>query len=81
MKSYAEENDLLKQPQRMLLSSFRLTYGTLLTPLFNLISILVYSVQKIVDLYIVHRVKCSTVSLSLVLMLGEPKTIFECLVW
>ena len=35
MKTYAEENDLLKQPQRMLISSFKLTSGTMITPLFN----------------------------------------------
>ena len=35
MKTYAEENDLLKQSQRMLISSFKLTNGTLITPLFN----------------------------------------------
>ena len=35
MESYAKKNDLLKQPQRMLISSFKLTYGTLITPLFN----------------------------------------------
>ena len=35
MKTYAEENDLLKQPQRMLISSFKLNNGTLITPLFN----------------------------------------------
>ena len=35
MKTYAEENDLLKQPQRMLISSFKLTNETLITPLFN----------------------------------------------
>ena len=35
MKTYAVENDLLKQPQRMLISSFKLTNGTLITPLFN----------------------------------------------
>ena len=34
MKTYAEENDLLKQSQRMLISSFKLTNGTLITPLF-----------------------------------------------
>ena len=31
MKTYAEENDLLKQPQRKLISSFKLTNGTLIT--------------------------------------------------
>ena len=35
MKTYAEENDLLKQPQKMLISSFKLTNGTIITPLFN----------------------------------------------
>ena len=35
MKTYAEENNLLKQPQRMLISSFKLTNGTLITPLFK----------------------------------------------
>ena len=35
MKTYAEKNDLLKQTQRMLISSFKLTNGTLMTPLFN----------------------------------------------
>ena len=34
MLTYAEENDLLKQRQRMLISSFMLTNGTLITPLF-----------------------------------------------
>ena len=35
MKTYAKENDLIKQPQRMLISSFKLTNGTLITPLSN----------------------------------------------
>ena len=35
MKTYAEEKDLLKQPQRMLISSFKLTNGTLIIPLFD----------------------------------------------
>ena len=35
MKTYAGEIDLLKQPQRVLISSFKLTNGTLITPLFN----------------------------------------------
>ena len=35
MKTYAEENDLLKQPQKMLISSFKLTNGTFITPLFK----------------------------------------------
>ena len=35
MKTHAEENDLLKQPQRMLISSFKFSNGTIMTPLFN----------------------------------------------
>ena len=35
LKTYAEENDLLKQPQRKMISSFKLTNGTLITPLLN----------------------------------------------
>ena len=35
MKTYAQENDLLKQPQRILISSFKMTNETLITPLFN----------------------------------------------
>ena len=32
---YANENDLLKHPQRMLTSSFKLKGGSIITPLFN----------------------------------------------
>ena len=35
LKTSAEENDLLKQPQRMLISSFKLTNGTLITLILN----------------------------------------------
>ena len=35
LKTYAEENNLIKQPQRMLISNFKLTNGTLITPIFN----------------------------------------------
>ena len=35
MKNYAEENDLLKNTQRMLISSFKLANGTIITPLLN----------------------------------------------
>ena len=35
MKNYAEENDLMKNPQRMLISSFKLENGTIITPLLN----------------------------------------------
>ena len=35
LKTDAEENDLLKQPQRMLISSFSLTNGTFIPPFFN----------------------------------------------
>ena len=35
MRDYAIDNDLLKQPQRMLISSFKLEIGTVKTPLLN----------------------------------------------
>ena len=35
MKIYAIENEMLKQPQKMLISSFKLENGTVITPLFN----------------------------------------------
>ena len=35
MKKYAIENEMLKHPQRMLISSFKLENGTVITPLFN----------------------------------------------
>ena len=35
MQNYAIENDLLKHPQRKLISSFKLQNGSIITPLFN----------------------------------------------
>ena len=35
MQNYAIENDLLKHPQRMLIFSFKLENGSIITPLFN----------------------------------------------
>ena len=35
MKNYANENEMLKYPQRMLISSFKLENGTVMTPLIN----------------------------------------------
>ena len=35
MKNYAEENHLLKNPQRMLISGFKLENGTIITPLLT----------------------------------------------
>ena len=35
MKKYAEENKLMTQPRRMLISSFHLINGTIITPLLN----------------------------------------------
>ena len=35
MKNYAIENEILKHPQRMLISSFKLENGTVITPLFK----------------------------------------------
>ena len=35
MQNYAIENDLLKHPQRMLISNFKLENGSIITTLFN----------------------------------------------
>ena len=35
MKNYAIENEMLKHPQRILISNFKLENGTVITPLFN----------------------------------------------
>ena len=35
MKNYAIENEMLKHPERMLISSFKLENGIVITPLFN----------------------------------------------
>ena len=35
MKNYAIENEMLKHPQRMLIASFKLENGTVITPLFE----------------------------------------------
>ena len=49
MRDYAVENTLLKQPQRMLVSSFNLENGTFITPLLNF--------------YIRLRLKCTRIYL------------------
>ena len=46
-KTYAEENNLIKQPQQMLTSSFNSINGTLITPLFNFYLNLVLQCTKI----------------------------------
>ena len=35
MKNYAIESEMLKHPQRMVISSFKVENGTVITPLFN----------------------------------------------
>ena len=45
LKNYAIENELLKHPQRMLISSFKLENGTVITPLFNFYTIVYRFVQ------------------------------------
>ena len=46
MKNYAIENEMLKHPQRMLISSFKLENGTAITPLFKLYLELVLQCTK-----------------------------------
>ena len=80
MKSYAEENDLLKQPQQMTISSFNLNYWTLITPLFKFYLELGLQCTKI-NRFLQKHTACSTVSFSLLLMLGESVIKIHYLVW
>ena len=66
MKSFAEENNLLKQPQRMISSTSNLLDHILtFTPSQT-------TVKKINTFYNTHRVSYSIVSFSLLLKPGEP---------
>ena len=47
MKKLSQENDLLKNPQRMLISSFKLQIGTIITPLLNF--------------YLSHELQCTKI--------------------
>ena len=69
MKTYVEENDLSKQPQRTLISSFKLIIGNIITPFFHFYFNLGLQCNKIHRFvqYTAHRVFN-----SLLLILGEP---------
>ena len=72
LKTYAEGNGLLKQPQRMLISYFNSTNGIFVKPLCSFYLYLEIQCKKCIDLYNRQSVKCSTVSFSPLLILGEP---------
>ena len=57
MKNYASENKLLTQPQRMLISSFQLTNGIVITPLLNFYLSLGLRCTKITSLRSIHSPK------------------------
>ena len=51
MKYHAIENETIKHPQRMLISSFKLENGTVITPLFKFIWNLACSAPKLTVLF------------------------------
>ena len=57
MREYAIENNLLKQPQRMLISSFKLENGTIITPLLNFYLSLALKCTKIYR-FVQYTLKC-----------------------
>ena len=72
MKTYADENDLLNQPQRTSISSFKLTNGTLIASFFNFQLDLGLQCTEI-HLFVQYPTcKVFNSVLSLLLMLSEP---------
>ena len=71
MKNYAIENEMLKHPQRMLISSFKLENGTVITPLFIFYMELGLQCTKITDLFSILLVNALIISFSQWLMLEE----------
>ena len=55
MRDYTVENSILKQPQRMLISSFNLENGTIIAPLLNF-----YISLEFIDLYSTCQENVST---------------------
>ena len=74
IKNYAEENDLLKNPQRMLISSFNLENGTIITPLLNFYLNLGLQCTKIYRFVEYTPRNVSTNLFNLLLMLDEKET-------
>ena len=72
IRKYAIENDLLKHPQRMLVSNSKLENASIIT-LFNFYMELVYSVQKFTALYRIPLENTSTGSLFSQLLMQEVK--------
>ena len=61
MKNYAIENEMLKHPQRMLIFSFKLEKGTVITPLFNFYMELGFHCTKIYRFVQYSPRKCSNI--------------------
>ena len=73
MKNYAIENEMLKHPQRMLISSFKLENGTVITPLFNFYMELGLQCTKIYRFVQYFPRKCSIISFNRWLMQEEKE--------
>ena len=64
MREYGIEINLLKQPQRMLISSFKLENGIIITPLLNFFLRLGLKCTKFIDWYNTHPKNASTILFS-----------------
>ena len=74
IKNYAEENDLLKNPQRMLISSFKLKNDPVITRLLNFYLSLGLQSTKFYGFVEYNLGSVSTTLFNLLLMLDEKKT-------
>ena len=79
MKTYEKESDLLNQQQRMLTWILNLTRETFFTKFSVFLDLWIQCTK--IHRFVQYRIKYSTVSFSLLLMLGEPVKKKHNLVW
>ena len=79
MKNFAIENQMLKHPQRMLISSFKLENGTVTTPLFNIVLELGLQRPKFTVLFSILNGYASLISFNQWLMReeNEMKSLYQ----
>ena len=73
MRQYAIENKLLQQPQRMLISSFHLKNGIIITPLLKFYLSLGLSVHEFIVSFSTRLKSASILSFNQLLMLAEAE--------
>ena len=73
MREYAEKNDLLMKPQRMLISSYKLNNGIVITPSLKFYLMLGLRCTKYTDLSSIRHKSASMVLCNLLLMRDKKK--------